>query len=354
MKKFFFFLLLGATLFLSLPIAAQDEFTDLINEGVTLHDAGKYPEALKKYEEALLIDKKAPRVYYEMGYTYQAMEQYDKAIKAYDKVIKIGEKDETLLLTYMNKASILDDEGKPKEAVKLYKKGIEIYPDHYLLHFNLGITYTRLQEYDLAEIALDNAILLNTAHPGSHRLLGYLQTDRGNRVQGLLAFYFFLLIEPKTERGTEAYKEVMKQLQKGATIDTKPDGSVNINIGRAYSENSDTTFENTEMALSTSMLVWQTINTNKEVAKLKGTTEEQFFVDITNTFFDNLIELQAKSPKKGIWWDLYVTFFAKLQKAGHTEAFCYHISQSKGAVVDKWMQANGEKMDAFYTWLQTQ
>lgn len=354
MKKFLFFWLLGATLFLSLPVVAQDELTDLINQGVDLNDAGKYPEALKKYEQALLIDKKSSRAYYEIGYTYQAMKQYDNAIKAYDKVIKMGEKDETLLLTYMNKASILDDAGKPKEAVKLYKKGIEIYPDHYLLHFNLGITYTRLQEYDLAETALDNAILLNTAHASSHRLLGYLQTGKGNRVQGLLALYFFLLIEPKTERGIEVYNEVMEQLQKGATIDKKPDGSVTININPAYSESSDTTFGNTEMVLSMSVLAWETINTNEQIAKLKGTTDEQFFVDVTNTFFGNLMELQAKSPKQGIYWDLYVTFFAKLQKAGHTEAFCYHISQSKGAVVDKWMKENGEKIDAFYTWLQSQ
>lgn len=65
----------------------------------------------------------------------------------------MGEKDKTLLLTYMNKASILDDAGKPKEAVKLYKKGIEIYPNHYLLHL-IGDNLYPFARYDLAETSL--------------------------------------------------------------------------------------------------------------------------------------------------------------------------------------------------------
>ncbi len=348
MKKFFFFLLLGATLFLSLPVVAQDEFTDLINEGVALHDAGKYPEALKKYEQALFIDKKAPRVYYEMGYTYQAMKQYDNAIKAYDKVIKIGEKDETLLLTYMNKASILDDAGKPKEAIKLYKKGIEIYPDHYLLHFNLGITNFRLNNTNEAITAFENAILLNPGHASSHFALSNLQLLLGKRPQSLLSQYFFLLIEPKTERATETYKYLIEQLQKGVkSVDSQSGNKININLSPSSINTEDTAFVVAELMLSMSAAM-------RYIDENKNKTDEQFFVEQTDTFFKVLGDSQEEYPKQGIYWELYANFFGKLQKAGHTEAFCYHISQSKGAVVDKWMKENGEKIDAFYTWLQSQ
>lgn len=43
MKKFLFFRT-WSNLPLSLPVVAQDELTDLINQGVDLNDAGKYPK----------------------------------------------------------------------------------------------------------------------------------------------------------------------------------------------------------------------------------------------------------------------------------------------------------------------
>lgn len=348
MKKFLFFWLLGATLFLSLPVVAQDELTDLINQGVDLNDAGKYPEALKKYEQALLIDKKSSRAYYEIGYTYQAMKQYDNAIKAYDKVIKMGEKDETMLLSYMNKASILDDAGKPKEAIKLYKKGIEIYPNHYLLHFNLGITSFRLNKPDEAITAFENAILLNPGHASSHFALGNLQLLSGKRPQSILGQYFALLIEPKTERATETYNHLIEQLQKGVkSVDSQSGNKININLSPSSVNTEDTAFVVAEIMLSMSAAM-------RYIDENKNKSDEEFFVEQTDTFFKVLGDSQEEYPKQGIYWELYANFFGKLQKAGHTEAFCYHISQSKGAVVDKWMKENGEKIDAFYTWLQSQ
>ena len=350
MKKIFWLGLAFFALLQTLPLMAQDEFTDLIREGIALHDAGKYQEALEKYEKALQIDKKGSMAYYEMGYTYQEMKQYDLAIKAYDKVIKIGEQTETLLTTYMNKASILDDIGKPKDALKLYKKAIDIYPNHYLLHYNFGVTNFRVQNFEEAETAFTNAILLNTNHASSHRALGNLQQYLNKRPQALLAQYFFLLLEPKTDRGAESYVQLTNLLQKGVEkVEGEATNKININLSPALIEDKDTAFVLAEMMLSTSAAL-------RYIKGNKDQSDEQLFIDQTNTFFSTLSETQEKNKdrNKGIYWELYVNFFAKLQKAGHVEAFCYHISQSKGEVVDKLMKENGEKIDAFYKWLQEQ
>lgn len=350
MKKIFWLVLVFFALMHTLPIIAQDEFTDIVKEGVALHDEGKYQEALEKYKRALQIDKKGSTAYYEMGYTYQAMKQYDLAIKAYDKVIKIGEQTETLLTAYMNKATILDDTGRPKDALKLYKKIIDIYPNHYLLHYNFGITNFRLENFEEAETAFANAILLNPGHASSHRALGSLLQYLNKRPQALLAQYFFLLVEPKTDRGAESYANLTELLQKGVEkVGGESANKININLSPAFIEGEDTSFALAEMMLSASAAL-------RYMEKNKGKSDEQLFVDQTNSFFSILSESQEKNKDRheGIYWEFYVNFFAKLQKAGHVEAFCYHISQSEGEVVEKWMKENGEKIDAFYKWLQEQ
>ena len=49
--------LLSATFFFFSYTFSQDNSADaLINEGVELHDDGKYEDAIKKYEEALKIE----------------------------------------------------------------------------------------------------------------------------------------------------------------------------------------------------------------------------------------------------------------------------------------------------------
>lgn len=350
MKKIFWLVLAFFALMQSSLLIAQDEFTNLVKEGVALHDEGKYQEALEKYKKALQIDKKGSTAYYEMGYTYQEMEQYDLAIKAYDKVIKIGEQTESLLNAYMNKATILDDTGRPKDALKLYKKAIDIYPNHYLLHYNFGVTNFRLENFGVAETAFANAILLNLNHASSHRLLGNLQQYLNKRPQALLAQYFFLLLEPKTDRGAESYGNLTELLQKGVEkVGKESANKININLSPTYIEGQDTSFALAEMMLSVSAAL-------RHIKENEGKSDEQLFVDQTNSFFSILSESQEKNREgyKGIYWEFYVNFFAKLQKAGHVEAFCYHISQSEGDAVEKWMTENGEKMDAFYKWLQEQ
>ena len=47
----------------------QPDAKSLVKQGVALHDAGKYDEALAKYSEALKLDSAYQSAYYEMSYT---------------------------------------------------------------------------------------------------------------------------------------------------------------------------------------------------------------------------------------------------------------------------------------------
>ena len=68
--------------------AQEDKVKELVQQGVDLHDLGKYNEAIAKYKAALDIDSKSNDANYEISYTYMTIGDYDNAIKYSSKVIK--------------------------------------------------------------------------------------------------------------------------------------------------------------------------------------------------------------------------------------------------------------------------
>lgn len=60
---------------------------------------------------------------------------------------------------------------------------------------------------------------------------------------------------------------------------------------------------------------------------------------------------ELKKDNKGFWWDFYVDFFSTLYSKGHTEAFCYYITQAKkDNTIYNWLQNNKKKYAAFSNW----
>ena len=57
-------------LFATLSIKAQSSSEKLIREGVSLHDKGRYKEAISSYEEALKVNPSSMSAVYEMSLSY--------------------------------------------------------------------------------------------------------------------------------------------------------------------------------------------------------------------------------------------------------------------------------------------
>ena len=100
---------------------------------------------------------------------------------------------------------------------------------NYLIrNYNLGYNYYFVKYLDKAESNLINAIQTKTDHASSHLMLGYVNTDAGNRVQSLMALYFFLLLEPDTQRSEEAFVK-LRDAWKGNAREGD-DGEIVINM----------------------------------------------------------------------------------------------------------------------------
>ncbi|MEO7306894.1 MAG: tetratricopeptide repeat protein [Ferruginibacter sp.] len=337
MKKFFGLFL--PFIFLFTGAFAQGSVTDLINEGIKLHDKGEYADAIDVYKKALVFNKRSAHANYEISSSYFALKEYENALKYADIVIAINS--DYMDQAYILKGSVQDVLGKPLEAIKTYKKALQKYPNNHLLYYNLALTSFNLKQYKDAENALQRALKIDPSHASSHFLLALSMLTQEKRAKGILALYNFLLLEPKSKRTASALKTLEEELDKGV----KKDGEKSVTITSPGKNKDDDEFYTAELMLGL-------LSSSKYNESNKNKTAPQLFAETTNSFFTILGEM--KKNKKGFWWDFYVDYFYKLAVNKHAEAFCYYIIQSKGDVYNEWIKENLPKLELFSEWYTKQ
>jgi hypothetical protein len=323
--------------FLHLDLFAQDAvIKDLVSQGITLHDKGEYAAAIEIYKRALLLDKRSPQANYEMASSCFSMKDYENCIKYSDIVISTNL--DYMDQAYVLKGSALDLLGKPIDAIRTYKKGLQKHKSNQLLYYNLALTSFNLKQYKDTDDALQQALKLNPSHASSHFLFALSMLVQEQRVKGILALYNFLLLEPKSKRTASALQTLDEELAKGV----KKEGEKSVTITMSPQKRDDEFY--------TAELMLGLLESSKLNETNRNKTASELFVENTNSFFTILGEL--KKDKKGFWWDFYVDYFYTLATNKHTEPFCYYITQSRGDAYTEWLQEqeNMTKIQAFSTW----
>lgn len=335
MKKPFFtlFLLLSSVL-----LNAQTNVDSLIQVGIKQHDRGEYKQAIETYQAALEINPTSVLANYELALTHERLKEYKRAIKYIDKVLDVD--GEHLLEAYVLKGSCLDYLGKSKQSIKLFKKGIRKFGEHYLLYYNLGVSYYKVRDLSKAEDALLEAIRVKPDHPGSHFILSSLMADQNQRVKSLLGLYFFLFVEANSERSKLAYELLQHLLNGSVTQDKEQPTQIEIALSP---KQLDEEFGIVNMRLSMSAAT-------KYLDENKDKSELEMFITQTTSFFNMLKEKKGKKHK-GVWWDVYVPLFSNLAQSEHMETYCYYISQASSEEAKEWVAKNNEQLNQLGIWL---
>lgn len=311
------------------------ETEKLINEGIVFHDQGDYPSAIQKYEEALKIDPESEAALYEMALTYFKLNDYKMTLSCAKKVLSLNKNHED---AYVVSGSAYDQGGKPKKAIKVYKKGLKGNPESYLLYFNMGISYLGINEYEKAEKSAIAALEINNSHSSSHLLLANIHYLKYNRVRSMLACYFFLLLEPNSARSAKALTMLKEQMNEG--VKKTSDTIINVNL-----QSEDKEFQAAELMLSM-------LSVSRLQDESQQKTEMELFTETNSSLFRILGDLKTEK-NTDFWWDFYVSILFKLNEAGHTETFSFYISQSEESdEISDWFEKNPEKFENFKTWLK--
>ena len=97
---------------------------EVIIQGVELHDEEKYEEAVEKYLQVSPNDSNYVTMLAELAVTYNMMEEYEKAIETCEKALTYGSSlhNNNIYNTY---GTALDELGRNKESIAMYKSAIE-------------------------------------------------------------------------------------------------------------------------------------------------------------------------------------------------------------------------------------
>ncbi len=127
-------------------VAKDDSNAEIWNNlGIVYYREKDYPKAVESYERASQLDPKFASAFNNLGTLYlrSFLERKDaefvpKAIAAFDRAIQ---NDPRLASAYNGRASALKFTNRPDEAIRDWKKAMELQPDFVDVYFNLGITY---------------------------------------------------------------------------------------------------------------------------------------------------------------------------------------------------------------------
>ena len=320
---------------------AQEDTESLVRVGIKLHDEGEFIKAIETYKKALAIEPDSPIINYEISLTYMSLKDYENALKYSDIVLKLNKG--ALIEAYNVKGSALDYLGKTKEAIEVYKEAIEKLGGSNLLYYNLSYSYFRIKDFTLAEETIILAIKENPYHSSSHLLLAYIQAESKKLSQSLLCLYYFLLLEPDTERSYTAILLFDRLCKEAVPVQ---EGKQTIVIDGPKSSANDY-FANIDFMLKLIIASHQLDEEN-----LKQNSDDKF-IDTTKSFFSlfDIIDEKNKDAGNNFWRNFYLPFFSELTKENHVTAFCYYITQSANKNTFKWAEDNQESMEKFINWL---
>jgi tetratricopeptide (TPR) repeat protein len=309
---------------------------DLIKQGVELHNQGKYAEAIDKFNEALRNDPENEYAHYEIAFSLYASKKPKDAIPHLQKAVKSGST--SLSVTaYILLASIYDEDNQSQKAIETYNLAIKINPDYPQIYYNLGIAYFRNKKYTEAENSAIEAIKHNPKNASSQRLYALVTFHQNKRVNALLGFCSFLILEPTGPRATEAYGNIQHIMQGGMLKENKGSTTTSVSL----QQDKETIVLNLGISL---------IAQSGQSKKLSGANLLEYEL---KGIFALAGQLSEKKTDKSFFDDFFAAYFYKLAQSNNTSAFTRSIILANNKNDSSaWAIENTQQVAALTEWLR--
>jgi antitoxin component YwqK of YwqJK toxin-antitoxin module/tetratricopeptide (TPR) repeat protein len=193
----------GAALaLLSLPSLSQAQTTTaptlpdakkLIKEGVELHDAEKYDEAVARYRLVTPGDSSYALAQAELALSLVAAKKYEDGLAAARRSLAGDAFQPTL---YSTMGSAYEELKQADQAGKAYADGLKLFPYSYNLLLNKAATELNMNQLAAALATLQRCVELQPGRPSGHRLLGLAAARQGQTTHAMLSWLMYLAIEP--------------------------------------------------------------------------------------------------------------------------------------------------------------
>lgn len=301
-----------------------------INKGIEYHDDGEYRMAIKQYDKVHPSDTNYRLAVYEKAYSYSRLKEYDKVLELCDEGLKLGSEYYTDLM--LMKAHTFDDQGKHEDALAIYAEMEKRLPFSYLLKFNKGITYLRMEKYAEAETCFKEAIKLNPYHASSYNGLSIALLGRGWIAPSMMSLQLFLIIENDTERST----------QRLGDLENMSLGVSDKEIEQNFSNNpypTDFNFEEMDLLINNKVALDKKY---KVKAVMSGAYSKQ-----GNLIFEKMKTMSTINDP--FYGDMMKELYLDIEKSGYRDLFinCLALPAANDKLV-KWKQKNDAALKKLY------
>lgn len=320
-----------------------DKAQQLVEQGVKLHDVGRYAEAVAAYKQALEADADNPRALYEMSYTYYMAKNYDSAILLSNKLLSLKNVNDNILRNvYVTLGSLYDDINQSQKAIDIYRQGLSKFPDFYLLYFNLGITDLKTSDEKSAIKNFQQALTLKPLHAGSNYQV-YKMLAGNNKIPAILAASLVCIAEENTKRSIECAAFIQSALAPNIKSDS---AKKNITIyipSSSLPEAKENNFSTVELGVSlmvASQDIMDTLQLDNDAKKLSFQ-------------FKSVCSFMSESKSnKGFYWKFYAPFFSSLNENDYVDVLTNIILMNSEQASAEWIAKNQMKVFRFYDWVK--
>ena len=185
-----------------------------LRTATTLHQAGRFQEALDHYHQALQADPRRADIYQYMAAIFNRQNQPEKAVACLQQAVTLNP---TKFESVYNLAHILRRLNRIDEAISHYKQAIALNPGFAASHYNLANIYLGQARYDSACDCYHQAIGHQPHYPNAHNNLGMAFKQRGHTNQAIRCFEKAIEQNP---RYADAYNNLAIELKdRGQTQD---------------------------------------------------------------------------------------------------------------------------------------
>ncbi len=294
----------------------------LIKVGITLHDEGKFEEAIAYYDQVHEGDTTYLLAQTEKVTSLEALERYEEAIALGIKLLTLPSEHHEVL--YNSLGSAYDMNEQPDSAIAVYSRGLQSYPYSFLLHYNLATTYSNQSRFEEALDEYQKALKINPFHANSHLSLAVLTAKMGLHTKTQLALSMYLALVPSNNQALVALNDMFI-------------GSWGL-FGTEKNIIDNTAFDEIDLIIKSKAALDDKF---KSAIKFEAPVAQQS---------EMILELLEASPgSDDFWMQLYVPLFSRVQSEGLSEAFIYYILKSaNNKDVDKWLKNNDKELDRFF------
>lgn len=163
---------------------------------------GKYNLAFTEFQKAQELNPKDPRVYNGLGLTYYFQAKFPLAVQEYLKAIRLNKE---FADAYNNLAAALGKLEKWAEVIRYADRALSIssYTTPELAHFNKGMAYYHLGEYDKARVEFETSLELDANYADTHYHLGLTLLAMKQNASAIKSFQKALELLSMAEGGGE-------------------------------------------------------------------------------------------------------------------------------------------------------